>query len=164
MTPPVLLYASVFLAAAVLPAPGQWVKEIEIRSELTVPGKMDFTVRLLPRKTQMVDRLSFACVYHQEFPWEDIRGRKSIKVHEPVAFTYRRRKVKLVQDLDTYISFRVPMDRKKLEATYGRQTFNDDHEITIERMRISAFVQDRKLWSHETANTHLGAEPVVAGY
>lgn len=127
---------------------GGWFREIEVTAETEVEGKQDITVRLRPETTHHCDVIEFECVYHQEFPWEDARGKKYTKVHEPVSFLYRRTDVKLVNDLDLYISFRVPVDRKDLEARYGSTTFNKNAPITISRVRITGKVGRQALWSY----------------
>ena len=126
-----------------------WISEIEISSEPTEDGQVDYSVRILPGKTHQCDKIVFECVYHQKFPWENARGKKYIKVHEPVSFAYRRRDVGLVDSLDTHISFRVPLSRKRLVAAYGDKVFQKEYPITISRMKITATSAGETRWSYD---------------
>lgn len=137
-----------FAVAGVQVTSAGWFREIEVTSEAEAEGKQDITVRLRPDTTHHCDVIEFECVYRQEFPWEDARGKKYTKVHEPVSFIYRRADVKLVNDLDCYISFRVPVDRKDLEARYGNTVFNKQCPITISRVKITGKVNGQTLWTY----------------
>ncbi|MCX7590116.1 MAG: hypothetical protein N2255_00665 [Kiritimatiellae bacterium] len=141
--------AIVFLVILSPALGGELIREIEIRSEPEANGHKDFTVRLLPGQTYECERVQFECVYHQEFPWEDVRGRKYTKIYEPVNFKYQRKDVKFVNDLDTYISFRVPIGRDLLENAYGETAFAKGYPVTISRIRITAFAEGKPLWSYE---------------
>jgi len=134
-----------------LPAAGfsQWFKEIEIKSDPEAKGQKDYTVKFSPEKTHDCEKIVFECAYHQEFPWEDYRGRKYTKIHEPVAFTYRRLDVKFVNELDNYVSFRVPINLALLEEAYGPRVFNKGYPVAIPRMRITGFADGKKIWSYE---------------
>ena len=143
---------SFLLLTALVAAPvrAEWLNEAEISVEpSSKPGEMHYTVRLAAGKTRSYDELVFKLHYHQTFPWVDVHGKKSIRVHEPVSFTYRRRAVKLVVDLDRHISFRVPVDRKELENIYGEKTFNKDYPVTIQRMTISGVLEGKTLWTYD---------------
>jgi len=126
-----------------------WLKEVEISHEPEKDGQMDYTVRILPARTHSCDRIVFECVYHQEFPWEDVRGRRYIKIHEPVSFTYRRPSVRLVADLDAYISFKVPISMARLTAAYGAGVFREDSAVTISRIKLSGLAEGQTCWSYD---------------
>ena len=125
-----------------------WFREIEVTSEETVANKMDYTVRFTPARNHLCDRIVFECVYHQEFPWENARGRKYIKIHEPVNFVYRRPAVKMVNDLDQHVSFRAPYGLATVVAKYGPKLFNKDFPVTVDRILMTAFCGQQKLWSY----------------
>ncbi|MGQ9661578.1 MAG: hypothetical protein ACUVWX_04465 [Kiritimatiellia bacterium] len=144
----VMVASLMFLHAGQITA-GELLREIEIRSEPEAHGHKDFMVRMLPGQTYECERVQFECVYHQEFPWEDVRGRKYTKIYEPVNFKYQCKDVKFVNDLDTYISFRVPIGRDLLESAYGETTFVKGYPVTITRMKITAFANGAPLWSYE---------------
>ncbi|MFN2164666.1 MAG: hypothetical protein ACK2U9_00210, partial [Anaerolineae bacterium] len=91
------LAAAALLLAGLAPAHGDaWLREIEVTAHpKRDDGQEDYSVRLLPARNHHVDSLHFECVYHQEFPWENLRGKRYTKIHEPVAFPYDRYDVKL---------------------------------------------------------------------
>jgi hypothetical protein len=146
-------FTSLTLITCVLLACGAaragWLKQIEITSDPLKDGQKDYTVRILPGKTHQCDKIVFECVYCQQLPWEDARGKAYIKNHEPVSFTYRRLDVGLVNDLDTFVSFRVPIGLDKPIAAYGDKVFNKDVPVTISRMIITATAAGETLWSYE---------------
>lgn len=125
-----------------------WFQEIEATSAQTVEDKMDFTVRFMPAKTHLCDTVLIECVFHQEFPWQDVRGRKYTKIHEPVSFEYLRRDAKMVHDLDHYISFRSPWGLETLQEKYGKKVFNKDYPVTVSRLRITARSKGQEIWSY----------------
>jgi hypothetical protein len=125
------------------------VREIEITRDPEVRGKTIYTVRMMPSETRSYDAITFECVYHQEFPWIDTRGRKSMKVHEPVTFTHRRADIKLVNDLDAYVNFRVPTSREQLDRIYGPKVFNKEHPVTVARIKMTAVSKGEKVWSYD---------------
>lgn len=125
------------------------VREIEITSEPEEDGKKVFSFRMLPGKSIDYDELEFKCILRQEFPWEDLRGRKTTKIHEPVVFVYRHAEARLVDDLHAYFNFRVPISLERLIKKYGEDVFNPDAPVTVARIRISGIKDAKVLWSHE---------------
>lgn len=143
-----ILTAAVLLAG--LPArAGGWFKAIEVSTEEAVEGTVDVSVRMQPGKTFACERIEFECVYHQEFPWQNVRGKKYIKKHEPVTFMYRRDDVRLVNDLDAYVSFRAPYGLPALSKKYGPKVFNADYPVTIDRIRITGYDAGGRIWRYE---------------
>lgn len=126
-----------------------WIREIEISPDPIKDGHQVFAFRFMPDKTVSYDLIEFECTYHQEFPWEDVRGRKYTKVHEPVTFIHRRVGISFVNDLDAYINFRVPMAMPLLIQNYGPTTFNKEAPIAVSRISIVATRGGRKAWSVE---------------
>ena len=126
-----------------------WLKEVEISHEPEKNGQMDYTVRFLAATSHSCDQIVFECMYHQEFPWENARGQKYMKIHEPVSFVYSRHHAKLVAALDNNISFRVPISMKRLSEAYGKKTFRKGSPVTISRLKISGLVKGKPLWSHD---------------
>lgn len=125
------------------------VKEVEIIPDEIKNGQRDYTVRMRPTVNDVYDDIVFECVYRQEFEWTNADGKKSKKVHEPAAFTYKRHEVKFTADLDCFISFRVPVSPKRLMAIYGDTMFRPNVLITVSCIKISAFNDDEKLWQIE---------------
>jgi hypothetical protein len=140
-----VLTAAVLCAAA--PARGDWIRELKVTFEPPVDGQQDVTIRITPGRTGEFDEFTFDCVLHQEFPWVNARGRAYTKIHEPVVFQHREHPVRLVNDLDRYISFRVPVGRARLEEMYGATMFNRDYPVCVSKIRIAAVAAGAKAWS-----------------
>jgi hypothetical protein len=140
--------ASPWIAQA---GPTNWVREVEIVPEPVQVGHQVFSVRFTPDKTVTYDMIAFECVYRQEFPWEDVRGRKYTKIHEPVTFAFRRPGVSFVAELDAYVNFRVPLAMPLLVQSYGPTAFNKEYPVTVHRIRITATAGGRKAWFMELA-------------
>lgn len=140
-----LLFTSAALAEGT--NTNNWVRIVDISVEPGPGGQDEYTIKITPDRTQKYDELQFACVYHQEFPWENVRGQKYIKIHEPVSFLFRRADIELVNELDAYVSFRVPMDREALKEKHGENVFNPDYPITVSRITISGIVNSKPLWT-----------------
>jgi hypothetical protein len=139
-------------AAALVPAvslAGSWVREMDVRSEPESQGQKVYMVRFTPEKTTVYDEISFECVYRQEMPWEDIRGRKYTKILEPVTFIFRRSTVSFVNELDADINFKVPVSYARLSEKFGLTVFNKAYPITINRIRISAVSGGAPAWQVE---------------
>ena len=146
---PRVLLATALSALAFAANAGQWLDEVEITLDPPDGGQQIVNVRLAPSSTVEYEQLRFECVYRQELKWRDDRGRESVKVVEPVTFTYRRPDVKLVQELDFYCSFRAPSGLQKLVETYGKGVFGPDAPVVIDRLRISGIKDGKTLWREE---------------
>jgi len=139
-------------AAALIPAvslAGSWVREMEIRSEPEDQGQKVYMIRFTPGKTVIYDEIAFECVYRQEMPWEDMRGRKYTKVIEPVTFIFRRSSVSFVNELDADINFKVPVSYARLSEKFGLTTFNKAYPISVNRIRITAVAAGAAAWQVE---------------
>lgn len=123
--------------------------EVEITPDPVRNGSQVLTVRMTPGETCTYDSLVFDCVYHQEFVPRTSDNGKTLKVHEPEVFTVRRRDVKMVEELDVNISFKVPVDPARLKEMYGPNAFNPDVPVTISRIRISAMKNGAVAWWYE---------------
>ena len=134
------------LSAAAYAGP---ISEIEINSEPEKDGQRDFSVRFMPGKTHQCDDIVFECVYRQQFPWENLQGKKYTKIYEPVSFTYYSHNVRMVADLDKYISFRVPMSIERLKKAYGEKTFNEKYPVTVGHIKIKALRGKEVIWSYD---------------
>ncbi len=132
-----------------LSAISQEIQTLEITTEPEDSGKTIYTLRITPGMTENIDVLSFECIYHQEFPFEDSSGKKYTKIHEPESFTYREKNVRLVDELDKYFNFRVPLTLQLLIPIYGDKTFNDKYPVTVSTMKIKAQKDGKKLWEHK---------------
>ncbi len=138
-----------FLAAfAGLQMVAQEIKILDITTEPEDTGKVIYTVMITPGRTDTIELLTFECTYQQTFPFEDSTGRKVNKIHEPVSFTYKTRNIKLVNELDAYINFRVPLKLELLKPIYGEKTFNENFPVRISTIKITAKNGDNILWEH----------------
>jgi hypothetical protein len=141
-----LCFLWAFLCASGALAQTNWIRVVDISVAPGPDGQDEYSIKITPDKTQRYDELVFECVYHQEFPWVNAKGQKYQKIHEPVSFAYRRPNVDLVNELDAYIEFRVPMKPDTLKLKYGEKVFNPDHPITVSRLRISGIILTKPLW------------------
>ncbi len=153
----VILSLSLAMPGAALSGP---IREIEISPDPVQGGKQVFTVRIRPSETHVCERIVIECAYHQELPWVDASGASYTKTNEPAAFTYRRPDVRLVDDLDCFISFTVPVSLARLRETYGPTLFDPAQPITISRLRIDGISDGVAKWSYvlEARGLHRVAE------
>jgi len=142
-----ILLAWLLSAAVAWAGKTNWLREVEIKVDPEEDGKKIYSFRFMPDRTLKYDFIEFECFYRQEFPWEDVRGRKYTKIHEPVTFTYRCKNIRLVNDLDAYIHFRVPTSRKRLVKIHGEKAFNKEAPITVNRFRITGKAGKKVIWN-----------------
>ncbi len=142
----VIFVVASLLAVAVYAGP---ISEIEINSEPEKDGQRDFSIRFMPAKTHQCDDIVFECVYRQQFPWENLQGEKYTKIYEPVSFKYHSHNVRMVEALDKYISFRVPMSIERLKKVYGEKIFNEEYPIVIGHIKIKAMRGENLIWSYD---------------
>jgi hypothetical protein len=124
------------------------ILELKVTREDEDTGKSIFTIRTLPGKTVVYDKIDYKITYHQEFDFEDSRGNKYHKIHEPAVFKYSAKNVKMVEDLDNYINFRVPVSRERLKVIYGTLTFHPKYPISIPQIEITAFFKKKLVWKY----------------
>lgn len=126
-----------------------WLRTVKITIEAPDDGQQILNLCFTPNKTAEYDQLQIECVYHQQFPWQDERGKSVVKILEPVVFVYRRPSVKMVADLDFNMSFRAPVSYARLSAAFGADTFTTNAPIVIDRLRIIAERGEARLWEQE---------------
>lgn len=139
------------------------VREIDVSSTPPENGQQTFTIRFTPDETFSCDKVTFDCTYQQAFTNEATGQKRELKTHEPGVFTYRRKDVKMVADLDNYISFRVPISLDRLVEIYGPTAFNTNHPVSVARICITAS-GEQTTWSCEipASGTHRPPFPVKA--
>ncbi|MEM4247958.1 MAG: hypothetical protein QXH80_01715 [Candidatus Nanoarchaeia archaeon] len=137
------------ILSALLILEAQEIRVLEITTEPEDTGKVIYTLKITPGKTEDIDLLTFECVYHQEFPFEDSSGKKYTKIHEPESFVYKEKNVRLVEELDKDFNFRVPLDLKLLVPIYGDKTFNLNYPVTVSTIKIKATKGGKKLWEYK---------------
>lgn len=123
--------------------------EVEVTPDPVKNGHQIFTFRFTPTETYSYEKIVFGCTYHQEFPSQSSHHPTGNKIVEPGVFSYRARDVKMVDSLDCNISFRVPMDIKKLIETYGEHSFKTNYPAIISKIKVTAFEKETVLWSYE---------------
>lgn len=156
-----LLAGLVLLGMSAAAAP---LREIEVTSDPPDGSQQVFTLRIKPSETHAYEKMTFECTYRQEFESQATDSVGSKVVNEPASFTYRRKDIKLVDDLDCYVSFRVPMGIAKLSDMFGKTTFNTNSPIVVSRIRITAFDATGKAWtcSVDAKGLHtFAADPAV---
>ncbi len=125
------------------------IEELQVTREDEDNGKSIFTVFIRPGETASLDRIEYLVPYHQSFPFEDSRGNSYDKTHGPAVFKYTRQKVKLVEDLDDHVNFRVPVSLDRLKVIYGNLTFHPDYPILIPKIKIVAYSRGKVIWEHD---------------
>ena len=126
-----------------------FLHSVKIGIEPPDDGQQILNLCFVPAKTVAYDQLVFECVYRQQIPWQDERGKRVPKTIEPVFFTYRRPTVKMVAELDCNISFRVPVSLQRLIENYGEHTFATNAPVMIDRLRIAGERGQARLWEQE---------------
>lgn len=139
------------------------LSEVEITQDPVQNGSQITTVRMTPGETRLLDTLVFDCVYHQDFVSRTSDQSPSWVNHEPAVFTVRRKEVKLVEELDVNVSFRVPVAMERLVEMYGPTAFKAGTPVTVSRIRISALVKGVVLWRYEFDAKGLYRNPAQAG-
>jgi hypothetical protein len=157
----VVLWCAAVIGLAAGARADAWLQVAEFAIDPPEKGQQVVTARLTPAHTAEYEQLLFDCAYRQDIPWIDARGKPVIKTIEPVRFTYARKIVKLVADLDFYCSFRVPVGRQELQTAYGERVFSPEAPVRIDRVRISAMQGGTNVWSREfkVPGRHVVGEP-----
>jgi hypothetical protein len=127
----------------------EFLHSVKIGIEPPDDGQQILNLCFLPAKTVEYDQVVFECVYRQQIPWQDERGKRVTKTIEPVFFTYRRPSVRMVADLDCNISFRVPVSLQRLIENYGEHSFATNAPVAIDRLRIAGERGQARLWEQE---------------
>lgn len=107
------------------------------------------SVRLTPGVTRAYTQLRFECVYHQEYDWTNSVGTVQRRVNEPVRFAYERDNVKLTDDLDAYVSFKMPIGIELLRSRFGTTAFRPDVPVTVARIRVEAKDGEAIVWAYD---------------
>jgi hypothetical protein len=132
------------------------ISEYEITSDPVQDGMLTFDVRFTPGETHDYDKLTFDCVLHQEFPKTTTDRQSGVQVNEPAVFTYRRRDIRMVEELDVHIAFKVPVSVERLKEIFGLTAFNAKYPVTVPRIAVTAEIGGKKAWSMvcETTGVH----------
>lgn len=126
-----------------------WLKSVEVTLDPPEKELQVVSLRLTPGTTRSYTQLRFECVYRQEFDWTDSSGKTLRRINEPVRFTYERDQVRLTDDLDTYVSFKVPIGMDLLRSRYGTTVFRPETPVAIARIRIEARSEETAVWACE---------------
>ncbi len=109
-------------------------------------GRQTVTVRMIPSATRTYDELLFEAVLGQRFMFKRADGSRKMRTFKPATFTYRDKNVRLVEDLEKYISFRVPVGQDEAKKAFGVKTFRDGVVIEILEIKIEAKFEGSTLW------------------
>lgn len=123
------------------------VREIEIKPDPPGEDKQVFSLRFAPSETVTYDKITCECLLRQVIQLPTPEGGTREKIHEPIWFKYEEKGSKFVHDLDKYINFRVPINVETLRRTFGKKVFRPESEVTVSRMKITAWYGGRKAWS-----------------
>lgn len=143
---PALLAGLITMASLAVAGP---VREIEITPDPPDGGQQIFNIRFTPGETRVYDRIVFDCVYHQEYVSQATDSAGSKLVNEQYSFTYRAKDIKLVDDLDKNIAFRVPIGLARMKEMFGLTAFTTNAPITIAQIRITAFTAEGQAWTYK---------------
>ncbi|MEI6563695.1 MAG: hypothetical protein WCO42_05230 [bacterium] len=124
------------------------VNEIEVTPDPPRNGSQIFTLRFNPGETLTYEKLTFDCTYRQSFPSQTSDQPTGLKIIEPEVFTYRSHDVKMVENLDCHVSFRVPLDIHKLQEIYGEHSFNTNYPAVVSKIKVTASEKENVLWSY----------------
>jgi hypothetical protein len=146
------LGSALVCAAAGEPQPA-FLRVAEITLDPPEKEQQVVSVRMTPGVTRAYTQLRFECIYRQEYDWTDSSGKQQRRVNEPVRFPYERDQVKLTDDLDAYVSFKMPIGIELLRSRFGSTTFRTDVPVTVARIRIEARDGETTVWAYEVPTT-----------
>lgn len=137
-----LLAACIALAAA-----AQSVREAEVTPDPPGEQKQIYTVRFAPEVTANYDFLEFECRLEQPVPMPDGKGGTYIKRHAlPHAHLHRERNVRMVKDLDCYVSFWVPRGVDELRERFGIAVVKTNAPAELVGIKLTAVQGGKPAW------------------
>ncbi len=138
---------AIALGAASLMADQSILRDVELTAD--PPTERERTVVNLsftPKQTVRYDRIVFSCTLRQTISVPSGDGKTIERHHEPVEFEYVRKQVRATKDLRHHIHFPVPTGLDELREQYGRTTFPMEGEVTVPKVRITAFNGEEQVW------------------
>ncbi len=160
---PLMAFAAVTSVCIADKAPPAYLRVAEITLDPPEKEQQVVSLRLTPGITRSYDKLRFECVYRQEYDWTGSSGRKQRRINEPVNFVYERDDVRLTDDLDSHISFKMPIGVELLRTRFGSTTFRQDVPVTVARIIVTAFAEGEPVWTYELPVTK-GVQTLTAAH
>jgi len=158
-----MVFAAVISVSVADNNPPPYLRIAEVTTDPPEKAQQVVSLRLTPGVTRSYDKLRFECVYRQEYDWTGSDGRKQQRINEPVNFVYERDNIKLTDDLDTHVSFKIPIGIELLRSRFGSTTFRPDVPVTVARILITAFVEGEAVWTYEIPSTR-GIQNLTAAH
>ena len=140
---------SLFMSALAV-AWGSGSLELEIQSDPPIEGKQIFTIRFAPNANVLYDQIVFDCTLQQALVLFTPDGGQENKIYEVGKFSARQRNVKMVKNLDYYVSFFVQLGTQRACDIAGDPKTSTNAPITVPRMLITAYRQDKAVWTLDT--------------
>ena len=138
------------MIAALAVAWGGGSLELEIQPDPPNAGKQIFTVRFAPNANVLYDQIVFDCTLQQSSVLFAPDGGQTNKIYEVGKFTARQRNVKMVKNLDCYVSFFVQLGTQRACDMAGDPRTSTNAPITVPRMLITAYRKDKAIWTLDT--------------
>ena len=146
----VLIFTWGLFISAVAVAWGNGVREIEIKPDLPDDEKQIFTVRFAPDETIKYDQIVFDCTLRQELVLFLPDGGQTNKIFESGIFTSRQRNVKMVKDVDCYVSFFVQLGTQRSADIAKDSSPKTNAPVTVARMKITTYREGKADWTVKT--------------
>jgi len=146
-----LIFAGSLFIAALAVARGSGSLELEIQGDPPSAGKQIFTVRFAPGANMLYDQIVFDCTLQQALVLLTPDGGQERKVYEVGKFISRQRNVKMVKNVDYYVSFFVQLESRRACDLAGDPRTSTNAPITVPRMLITAYRQDKAVWALATS-------------
>lgn len=146
---PLICAGSLFIAALAV-AWGSESLELEIQPDPPNAGKQIFTIRFAPKANLLYDQIVFDCTLQQALVLFTPDGGQENKIYEVGKFAARQRNVKMVKNVDYYISFFVQLGTQRACDIAGDPKTSTNAPITVPRMLITAYRQDQAVWTLDT--------------
>jgi len=125
------------------------IKQFDVTLDPPIDGEQIVTIRMTPELSETYDKLVFDNYLSQQTMISLSDGTRRLKTIEPVFFTHRERNVKLVDGLDRYISYRVPVGGDRLKQAFGAKVFKPAIPVHISRVKIKAIKDGSTVWKKE---------------
>ncbi len=123
------------------------IKEAEVTPDPPGERKQVYTVRFAPTETATYDALEFECRLVQPIPMPGTNGGTMIKQHAlPHAHIHRERNVKMVKDLDCYVSFWVPTGVEELRSRFGIMVVKTNAPAYLADLKLTAVRGGKPAW------------------
>ena len=153
-----LVIPGLLLAAAALAQP---VREAEVTPDPPGEQKQIYTVRFAPGETATYDSLEFECRLEQPVPLPEADGRTVTVQHAiPHPHVHRERNVRMVKDLDCYVSFWVPVGVEELRSRFGL-VVKTNAPAHLAQLKVTAVRDGRPAWTMDLPTNGIARPPAA---